>query len=83
MDPRHDIIAAVRNAVREATLVFFAPITPRLWRFAASQVRSGGWTVALRAFFLEGIELLVAGRLDRDGRVKPTNGDASDRDIRA
>lgn len=82
MDRQHDVITAVRNAVREATLVFFAPITPRLWRFAASQVRLGGWTVALRAFFVQGIDFLVAGRLGPDGRVKPSDRDASDGDHR-
>lgn len=74
-----DIIKAVQKALHEAPIVFLAPVTPRLWRFAGCRLRNAGWPQAICAFFLEGTDLLVEGRLDRRGRVRRARTSSADR----
>ena len=51
-----------RDGLRSAPVGFFAPLRLRLWRFVAKN--------GLASFF-EGERLLVEGRLDPEGRVRP------------
>jgi hypothetical protein len=58
-----------KQGLREGPRVFFAPLTPRMWRYVRNEARRSGWRAGLQAAFFDGTDLLVAGKLDGHGEV--------------
>jgi hypothetical protein len=56
-----------KQGLREGPRMFFAPLTPRMWRYVRNEARRGGWRAGLKAAFFDGADLLIRGRLDRRG----------------
>lgn len=68
------IDGAVRGAktgLREGLVLFWYPLRPRIWRFVARQVCVRGLVAGIRALLLDGPDLLLEGRLNPDGTVRP------------
>lgn len=57
-----------KQGLKEAPRMFFAPLTPHVWRYATSKWREGGLLDGAAALFCHGPTLLAEGRLLRSGR---------------
>lgn len=58
------------QGLKEGPRVYFAPITPRVWRYAKSVRGERGLLAALAALLLHGPTLLGEGRLLPSGQVQ-------------
>lgn len=61
-----------KQGLKEGPRVFFAPITPRVWRYAISVSRKRGVARGVGALLCHGPMLLAEGKLLRSGQ--PQNG---------
>lgn len=62
--------AGARRGTREALVGVWTPLRPRAWRYAIAETRRAGIGAGLLAFFIEANDLILAGQLGPDGRVR-------------
>jgi len=59
-----------RQGAREAVRGYWAPLRVRYWKFAAREMRRGGWRAMASALFHRGYTLVSTDRLDAEGRPR-------------
>ncbi len=62
--------AGARRGTREALVGVWTPLRPRAWRYVIAETRRAGLRAGLLAFFIGATDLILAGRLGPDGRVR-------------
>lgn len=59
-----------KQGLKEGPRVFFAPVTPRVWRYAISVSRERGLVRGVGALLCQGPALLAEGRLLPSGQAQ-------------
>lgn len=59
-----------KKGLKEGPRAFFAPITPRVWRYAAAVSRKRGMARGVAVLLCQGPTLLVDGRLLHTGELR-------------
>lgn len=59
-----------KKGLKEGPRVFFAPITPRVWRYAVAESRKRGMARGVIALMCQGPTLLARGRLLPSGELR-------------